>query len=437
MGKKRDALFGRRAFNASKFKPLVNLAISRLAVLRIQRQARFKQARSDVLQLLQLGYHERALLRAEHVVKDQNLLDVYDKIEGYLNLLVERAHLIEEERECPEELKEAASGLLYASSRCGEFPELQEIRTVLTTRFGKEFAARAIELRNNCGVPIQIIQKLSTRMPSLENRMKALEEIASENNIVLQLDQVSSNIVEGPLNVKNENQHGPDRQEKGNIQILSNGGKDDQFSDSLEVKKKYKDVADAAQAAFESAAYAAAAARAAVELSRSESHDPPPNDHNTAEDGGGNSGEIMSKVVDKEIVPPLDDHNTHDDHHSNSGEIMPEVVDKKFVKENQVEEFNQSDSEDVKEAAVSVVAEVDAPPLKDEPVFDESESEAGHEHEGKQISSKSHDGEVAGFDSKDPISKADTGSKKQSPLSMNFEKFKKPFSVRTRRVWGF
>lgn len=43
--------------------------------------------------------------------------------------------------------------------------------------------------------------------------------------------------------------------------------KDDRYS------KKYRDVAHAAQAAFESAAYAAAAARAAVELSRSEGHD--------------------------------------------------------------------------------------------------------------------------------------------------------------------
>lgn len=59
-------------------------------------------------------------------------------------------------RECPDELKEAASGLVYAASRCGEFPELQEIRAVLTSRFGKEFAARAIELRNNCGVHPQV-----------------------------------------------------------------------------------------------------------------------------------------------------------------------------------------------------------------------------------------------------------------------------------------
>lgn len=37
-----------------------------------------------------------------------------------------------------------------------------------------------------------MIQKLSTRMPSLESRMKALKDIASENGIVLQLEEASS-----------------------------------------------------------------------------------------------------------------------------------------------------------------------------------------------------------------------------------------------------
>lgn len=49
--------------------------------------------------------------------------------------------------------------------------------------------------------------------------------------------------------------------------------KDDRYADSMRGRKKYKDVADAAQAAFESAAYAAAAARAAVELAQSKSLD--------------------------------------------------------------------------------------------------------------------------------------------------------------------
>lgn len=55
---------------------------------------------------------------------------------------------------------------------------------------------------------------------------------------------------------------------------MLNEEKVESFSDSMKGRKKYKDVADAAQAAFDSAAYAAAAARAAVELSRSGSYDP-------------------------------------------------------------------------------------------------------------------------------------------------------------------
>lgn len=65
MGKKLDALLG-RTFKAAKFKAIVNLAISRLAVLKNQRQARLRHARSDVLELLQLGHQERASLRVRY-----------------------------------------------------------------------------------------------------------------------------------------------------------------------------------------------------------------------------------------------------------------------------------------------------------------------------------------------------------------------------------
>lgn len=57
-----------------------------------------------------------------------------------------------EYRECPDELKEAICSLIYAASRCGEFPELQEIRGLFTSEFGKDFVTNAVELRNNCGV---------------------------------------------------------------------------------------------------------------------------------------------------------------------------------------------------------------------------------------------------------------------------------------------
>ena len=128
MGKKLDALLG-RAFKPSKFKSLISLAISRLAVFKNQRQVRCNQARSDVVQLLELGHYDRALLRVrfnpsfwkhffvfsvgllstfelnlgffgqvEQVIKEQNMLDVYGMLEGYYNLVIERVHLIEQER---------------------------------------------------------------------------------------------------------------------------------------------------------------------------------------------------------------------------------------------------------------------------------------------------------------------------------------------------
>ena len=67
------------------------------------------------------------------------------------------------DRECPDELKEATSSLMFASSRCGEFPELLHIRGVLSSTFGKEFVARAVDLRNNCSVhpKVRIIQSMA------------------------------------------------------------------------------------------------------------------------------------------------------------------------------------------------------------------------------------------------------------------------------------
>nr|GMD80451.1 Spindle pole body protein [Ipomoea batatas] len=268
MGKRIDALLGRGSLKSAKLKATSNLAISRLAVLKNQRQAKCSIARSDVLQLLNLGQHDRALLRVEHVIKEQNMLDVFVVVEGYCNLLTERINQLEHEKVCPDELREAISSLIFAATRCGEFPELQELRAIFTAKFGKEFTARAVELRNNCGVNPKMIQKLSTRMPSHETRLKVLKEIAKENGIVLQLEETTTDLEEATKEekgVESKEDRGAAHHRIPNPPMLDEDGAE------MEVKGKYKDVADAAQAAFESAAYAAAAARAAVELSRTES----------------------------------------------------------------------------------------------------------------------------------------------------------------------
>ncbi|XP_058108009.1 uncharacterized protein LOC131251345 [Magnolia sinica] len=285
MARKRDAFrdaFLGRGFKTSTFKTTVGLAISRLSVLKNQRQVRYSQARSDVAQLLQLGHHERALLRVEHVIKEQNMLDVFVLIEGYCNLLIERTVLIENQKDCPHELHEAIASVIFAASRCGESPELNEIRSVFTSRYGKDFAAAAVELRSNCRVNTKMIQKMSTRQPSLEIRLKVLKEIAAENGITLNLEEPSSEIAA----VETESNHRSKpvkTTDVGGVAVKSRRDdnplnsheldQEEQSSGSIKERKKYADVASAAQAAFESAALAAAAARAAVELSRTESGD--------------------------------------------------------------------------------------------------------------------------------------------------------------------
>lgn len=49
-------------------------------------------------------------------------------------------------------MKEAITSLVFASPRCGDVPELLDIRKQFSAKYGKEFITAAIELRPQCGV---------------------------------------------------------------------------------------------------------------------------------------------------------------------------------------------------------------------------------------------------------------------------------------------
>ncbi|KAJ6791443.1 Uncharacterized protein M6B38_244850 [Iris pallida] len=245
----------------SKLKTLLHLTVCRLAILKNQHRARCNHARDDLLQLLQLGHRDRALLRAELVVREENMLDVFAMLESYCHLVTERSVLLRGQKVCPDELREAVSSLAYASSRLGDLPELYHVRNVFSSMFGKDFTNSAVEIRNSCGVNPKIVQKLSTRQPSLESRVRITKEIATSKGITLDLVyDISTNC--------------PDNKHKIAKQIAEPTMQVDPSStpkrdSSGRGKYKYKDAASAALAAFESAEDAAAAAKAAVELSQS------------------------------------------------------------------------------------------------------------------------------------------------------------------------
>ena len=60
-------------------------------------------------------------------------------------------------RECPEELREAVAGLIFGTSRCGDMQELQDVRRIFVSKFGKDFVQAATELRNGCAVDPKVL----------------------------------------------------------------------------------------------------------------------------------------------------------------------------------------------------------------------------------------------------------------------------------------
>lgn len=55
-------------------------------------------------------------------------------------------------RECPQDLKEGISSLIFAAPRCSDIPELLAIRDIFEKKYGKDFVSAATDLRPSCGV---------------------------------------------------------------------------------------------------------------------------------------------------------------------------------------------------------------------------------------------------------------------------------------------
>lgn len=177
-----DLLLG-KAFSGAKCKTLLKLTISRIKLLRNKREIQLNQMKKEIAQFLQAGQEATARIRVEHIIREQNVLAAYEIVELFSELLVVRLPIIEAQREPPIDLQEAIASLIFAAPRCSDLPELIHIRNLFVAKYGKEFVAAAAELRPDCGVNRQIIEKLSVRAPDAEIKLKTMKEIAEENGV--------------------------------------------------------------------------------------------------------------------------------------------------------------------------------------------------------------------------------------------------------------
>ncbi|KAA8547565.1 hypothetical protein F0562_003994 [Nyssa sinensis] len=172
-----------RGFNSSKCKTMAKMAVARIKLLRNKREVVVKQMRRDIALLLQSGQDATARIRVEHVIREQNIMAANEFIELFCELVVARLPIIAKQRECPADLKEGISSLIFAAPRCSDIPELLAIRDIFEKKYGKDFVSAATDLRPNSGVNRMLIEKLSVRTPAGEVKLKFMKEIAKEYQI--------------------------------------------------------------------------------------------------------------------------------------------------------------------------------------------------------------------------------------------------------------
>nr|CAD1840762.1 unnamed protein product [Ananas comosus var. bracteatus] len=274
--------FLRRGFNPSKWvaRRRRRWRRRRIKLLRNKREAQVRQMRRDIAALLESRQEDTARIRVEHVIREQNIMAANEIVELFCELIAVRLPIIAKQRECPADLKEGISSLIYAAPRCSEIPELGRIRDIFEKKYGKDFVAAASDLRPNSGVNRLLIEKLSVRKPTGEVKLKFLKEIAKQ----FQVDWDAAETEQELLKPPEERLDGPCTFVSATSipmksspaaapppDVQPNYTSHRHYNENENSAVQFKDSASAAQAAAELAKKAVSAAQAAAFLANQNS----------------------------------------------------------------------------------------------------------------------------------------------------------------------
>ncbi|KAH7431888.1 hypothetical protein KP509_08G071600 [Ceratopteris richardii] len=154
-----------------------------MKLFRNSRGVQLQKMKRDIASLLETNQEKLAHVKVEQVHKEQKIVAAYEIIELFCELIAARLSIIEANKQCPIDMREPVASIIYAAPRCPEITELQQIRCLLSRKYGKEFTQIADELRPDCGVNRVIIEKLSVKKPSIDLRLELMKAIANECNL--------------------------------------------------------------------------------------------------------------------------------------------------------------------------------------------------------------------------------------------------------------
>jgi hypothetical protein len=172
-----------RGYKESTLKAQLKMAVTRFSMAANKKSALSKQQTGEIAKMLEEAppKEEKARIKAEALIRDDNTIEAYEILELNCELLSERIRRISHGKGCPPDLVESVSTLIWASAIVG-IPELVEIRKQFRYKYGKEFEEAA--LRNAGGVVNErVASKLSVQPPSSHLVQVYLETIADKHGV--------------------------------------------------------------------------------------------------------------------------------------------------------------------------------------------------------------------------------------------------------------
>ncbi|CAA0839083.1 Regulator of Vps4 activity in the MVB pathway protein [Striga hermonthica] len=157
-----------------KCKSDVKLTRARADLVKKKRNAMQKYLRNDIADLLKNGLDINAYGRAEGLLVEMNLTSCYEFVDQCCEHISKNLSAMDKQKECPEECREAVSSLMFAAARYADMPELRELRTLFSERYGN-----SLDLFINK----EFSENMRSCLPSKESKLQLLQEIAAESGL--------------------------------------------------------------------------------------------------------------------------------------------------------------------------------------------------------------------------------------------------------------
>lgn len=171
-------LFG---YDEHKLKSHLEMAVQRIKIHNNKSSTKLKHDKREIAKLLEENKDEKARIKVEHVIREDFVIEAYEIVELLCELVHERSKYLSSTKECPDDLIEAVSSLIWAADRCN-IDEMSEIKNQLSKKLGKPFTTNAQANANDC-VNRRLFQKLIVIPPSAHLVIRYLEEIAKEYQV--------------------------------------------------------------------------------------------------------------------------------------------------------------------------------------------------------------------------------------------------------------